>query len=111
MSQRLVGTVAHEWPRSSADITSVEDGRETADTASRTRTRAANLALGVLCSIVASLAVDPVDRTLLFEQYDFKLWSQKDRVAVFCLSLAPTLLAMATVLVAFKATSKLRSMC
>jgi len=68
------------------------------------RTRAATLVLGFLCSVVSFLSIDPVaDRDLLLEQYDFKLWSQRDRLLVFCLSVVPSLIGMATVLVAYKA--------
>jgi len=78
--------------------------------ASRSRTRTADMVLDCVCSIAASLAVDPVsDRKILFEQYDFKLWSQKDRLPVFCLSVMPSLLGMAVVFAAFKGLSKLQS--
>jgi hypothetical protein len=77
---------------------------------SRSRTRAADMVLDCVCSIAASLAIDPVsDRKILFEQYDFKLWSQKDRLPIFCLSVIPSLLGMAVVFAAFKGLSKLQS--
>jgi H+/Cl- antiporter ClcA len=78
---------------------------------SRTRARGADLVLSCLCSVVAFLAIDSVgDRSLLFEHYDFKLWSYHDRLAVFCLSVLPSLAGMAFVRVAFKAVSVLRSL-
>ena len=49
------------------------------------------------------------DRSLLFEQYDFKLWSYEDRLARFCLAVLPSLIGMALLLVAYKALSLLRS--
>jgi hypothetical protein len=77
---------------------------------SRSRTRTADMVLDYVCSIAASLAVDPViDREILFEQYNFKLWSQKDRLLTFCLSVMPSLLGMAVVFAAFKGISKLQS--
>jgi hypothetical protein len=91
-----------------------DDGRgdvwfRTKDT-SRVRTPAATLVLGCVCSVVGFLAIDPVwDRNLLFEQYDFKLWSQRDRLVVFCLSVVPSLVGMAGVLMAYKAIKVLRS--
>jgi hypothetical protein len=77
---------------------------------SRSRTHTADMVLDCVCSIAASLAIDPVnDRKILFEQYDFKLWSQKDRLLIFCLSVTPSLFGMAVVFAAFKGISKLRS--
>jgi hypothetical protein len=77
---------------------------------SRSRTHTADMVLDSVCSIAASLAIDPVnDRKILFEQYDFKLWSQKDRLLIFCLSVTPSLLGMAVVFAAFKGISKLLS--
>jgi hypothetical protein len=76
----------------------------------RSRTRTADMILDCVCSIAASLAIDPVnDRKILFEQYDFKLWSQQDRLSIFCLSVIPSLLGMALVFAAFKGISKLQS--
>jgi hypothetical protein len=76
----------------------------------RSRTRTADMILDCVCSIAASLAIDPVnDRKILFEQYDFKLWSQKDRLPIFCLSVMPSLVGMAVVLATFKGLSKLQS--
>jgi hypothetical protein len=91
-----------------------DDGRgglwSRSEDASRRRTRAATLVLGCLCSVVAFLAIDTVgDRDLLFEQYDFKLWSHHDRLAVFCLSVLPSFLGMVAIFVAYKAISGLRS--
>jgi hypothetical protein len=77
---------------------------------SRSRTHAADRVLDCVCSIASALAIDPVsDRKTLFEQYDFKLWSQKDRLPIFCLSVMPSLLGMAVVFAAFKGISKLHS--
>jgi H+/Cl- antiporter ClcA len=77
---------------------------------SRARARGADLVLSCLCSMVALLAIDSVgDRSLLFEHYDFKLWSYRDRLTLFCLSVIPSLIGMALVLVAYKAISVLRS--
>jgi hypothetical protein len=76
----------------------------------RSRPRGADLVLSCLCSVVGFLAIDSLgDRSLLFEHYDFKLWSYKDRLGVFCLSVLPSLAGMALVLVAYKAISILRS--
>ena len=77
----------------------------------RTRPRSANLVLSVLCSVVASLSIEDVgDRSLLFEQYDFKLWSYRDRLGVFCFSVLPSLAGMAVVSVAYKAIRGVQSM-
>lgn len=74
------------------------------------RTRTATLVLGFLCSVVSFLAIDPAgDRNLLFEQYDFKLWSHRDRLFVFCLSVVPSLVGMAIVLVAYKTLNTFKS--
>ncbi len=78
---------------------------------SRSRTHTADMVLNCICSIATALAIDPVDdREMLFEQYDFKLWSQKDHLPLFCLSVLPSLFGMAVVFAAFKGISKLRSM-
>jgi hypothetical protein len=77
---------------------------------SRQRAHSADFVLSVLCSIIAFLAIEDVgDRSLLFEQYDLKLWSHKDRVIMFCLSLLPILVGMAVVLMAYKSISMLKS--
>jgi hypothetical protein len=77
---------------------------------SRMRSRRANLVLSCLCSAVAFLAIDNAgDRSVLFEQYDFKLWSYGDRVGLFCLAVLPSLLGMGVLLVAYKAVGMLRS--
>lgn len=77
---------------------------------SRMRSRRANLVLSCLCSAVAFLAIDDTgDRSLLFEQYDFKLWSYEDRLGRFCFAVLPSLLGMGVLLVAYKAISMLRS--
>jgi hypothetical protein len=99
MGQRFGAAVSHGWSPARA---------ETLDPP-RSRSQTADKVLNGVTSIAARLAIDPVeDRDLLFEQYDFKLRSHGNRLGVFCLSVAPALLAMAAVLGAFKIVSKLR---
>jgi hypothetical protein len=84
--------------------------RSRAHDPSRQRAHSADLVLSILCSIVAFLAIEDVgDRSLLFEQYDLKLWSHKDRLTMFCLSLLPSLAGMALVLAAYKVISAIKS--
>jgi len=110
MIERVDQMLAYEVPAHLEPQTNA--GRD--DVRSRTkhtsRTRAATLVIGVLCSVVTLLAIDPVaDRNLLFEQYDFKLWSHDDRLVVFCLSVMPRLVGMGVLIVAYKTINGLRS--
>ena len=106
MTQRRVGVVAHEWFSSDA----WSRHRSKAVEPPRSRTHGADFVLHIVCASVARLAIDPIpDPELLFEQYDFKLWSQGDHLFVFCLSVLPGLLGMAAVFILFQALSKLRS--
>lgn len=103
----------HQWSftsRGDVSRTDWSSARYAALGPSRSRTHTADRVLDCVCSIAASLAIDPVnDRKILFEQYDFKLWTQKDRLPVFCLSVMPSLLGMAVIFAAFKGLSKLHS--
>jgi len=113
VAQQYGGTAVHEWSHS-AGSSSVGDAwsqyRTKAQHPSRSRSHLADLVIDFVCLVVASLALDPIDRSVLFEQYDFKLWSQHDRLLVFCVSVLPALLGMAAVYVAFKAIHAIRSM-
>jgi hypothetical protein len=119
------GTMQGDWMFQQMSLTAANDARiyrdaradqswsgtwSRAHDPSRLRARRANLVLSCLCSVVAFLAIDNTgDRSLLFEQYDFKLWSYEDRLVRFCLAVLPSLLGMALLLVAYKAISILRS--
>jgi hypothetical protein len=84
--------------------------RARAHDALRKRSRGADLVLRGLCSAASFLAIEEVgDRSLLYEQYDFKLWSYRDRLGVFCLSTVPSLMGMALVLGLYKVLSALKS--
>lgn len=102
----------HEWITPAVNIPAAEawgDRREDAG-ASRRRTHAATMVLKFVCSLIAAVSIDPVDRNALFEQYDFKLMSYHDRLFGFCLSVIPTVLLMGTICILFKVVSKLRSL-
>jgi hypothetical protein len=106
MSQRMAVTVAPEWISGGAETALP---RSEARDVSRSRSGAADIVLRGVCSAVAYLAIDPVaNHDLLFEQYDYKLRSQRDRLGIFCLSLAPALAGMAIVCGAFTVLQKLR---
>jgi hypothetical protein len=107
MSHRLGETVEHGWLRAQAHRTNLGSGDIVSP---RSRSRAADKVLHSVCWVAARLAIDPVeDRGSLFQQYDFKLSSQGDRLGLFCMSVAPALVGMGLVLVAFKVLSRFRS--
>ncbi len=99
-------TVVHEWIPAQTESSSRRTG---ALGQPRSRSHLADYVLRRVSALVARLAIDPiVDRELLFEQYDFKLRSQGDRLGVFCLSIAPAVVGMAIAGGAFEVLDKLR---
>lgn len=105
--------MAHGWVTPAVGIPASDawDGhRVDADGAPRRRTQTATAVLNLVCSVIAAVSIDPVDRNVLFEQYDFKLMSCHDSLFGFCLSLIPTVLLMGTIFVLFKVVRKLRSL-
>jgi len=76
----------------------------------RTRTRTASFVLNLFATTVSSVVLTKgVDREELFERYDVKLWSFDDRVALFALATAPSVLALAVLYAAFRGVQGLRS--
>jgi hypothetical protein len=113
MSQYTGETNIDGWPIASCADTSSDAWsryRTKAQHPPRSRSHLADLVINVVCLTVAYLAIGhSIDREVLFEQYDFKLWSQSDRLFVFCLSLLPTVLAMSAIFVATKTLTKIQS--
>jgi len=77
---------------------------------SRKRSQLANAALAALCVAVSSVMVTgEVDRTELFEMYDYRLWSYEDRLTLFIIATIPSVTALAAICITHRGIRGLRS--
>jgi hypothetical protein len=76
----------------------------------RTRTKTATFVLNLFAAVVSSVVLTRgIDHDELFERYDVKLWSFDDRVALFTIATAPSVVALAVLYAAFRGVQGIRS--
>ena len=76
----------------------------------RTRSRTATFTLNLFATVVSSIILTRgIDRDELFEQYDVKLWSFNDHVALFAIATIPSVAVLAVLYGAFRGVEGIRS--
>lgn len=94
------------------DLRYISDARPAARGAyhpSRKRSPAATTVLKAFCTVVCAVMVTSgIDRDMLFEKYDLRLWSYDDQLVLFTVFTIPSVAVLAAIYVTFRGVQGLR---